>query len=53
MILIIKIDFLNYYFLNIFNNFFKIFYRDIIIIKVFILINFINYINKLYKTFNK
>ena len=48
-------NFLNHRFLlfNNFNNFIKDFYRDIIITKAHLLINFINYINKLRKIFDK
>ena len=41
--------FSNHRFLNIFNNFIQNSHRDTIFIKVYILINFFNYINKLRK----
>ena len=48
-------NFLNHRFLffNIFNNFIKDFYRDTIIMKTHLLINFVNHINKLHKVFDK
>ena len=49
MIIIIKMSFSSYRFFNIFNNFIKSFRRDTIFMKIYILINLINYISKLYK----
>ena len=42
-------NFSNHRFFNIFNNFIKGFRRDIIFMKAYMLINFINHINKLRK----
>ena len=46
-------NFSNYRFFNILNNFIKDFYKTIIIIKISLLINFINHISKFYKIFDK
>ena len=55
IIIIVKMKFLNHRFLlfNNFNNFIKNFRRDIIIMKTYLLINFINYINKFRKILDK
>ena len=53
ILIIVKMNFLNHCFFNIFNNFIKDFRRDIIIMKTYLLINFINYINKFRKVFDK
>ena len=49
IIIIIRVDFLNHRFLNILNNLIKGFRRDIILMKTYMLINFINHISKLRK----
>ena len=48
-------NFLNhrFLFLNTFNNFIKDYYQNVIIMKTSLLINFINYINKIYKIIDK
>ena len=49
IIIIVKVNFSNYRFFNIFNNIIKDFCRNTIFIKAYMLINFINLINHINK----